>query len=294
MSRFLRHFLCVSEAKRKRCAHEAEYDAQRRELHEQQRVPLRRSGCGELELLKPQRPRSCAGEERGDGGGQQRPVLQPAHGEHLHGKGRGGERRPEQPRKARGYARYQHQPRRVLHAQQPPHAVGYCRAELHRHALAARAAAEEVRQPGGAHDEGHEPERYVLPVRVPDLEHHAHAVFAAHAVVLICPGHQRADDAEEGQKPGRMRVPDRAQIQQHAPEQGVDCADYDARRYGGGGQNQGLFHTFHLSKSKKADAPAHGMRRAQKSSAQCGSGLTAEGDLIPCVYFLRNLLPVFM
>ena len=91
-----------------------------------------------------------------------------------------------------------------------------------------------------------------------------------------------------------MRVPDRAQIQQHAPEQGVDCADYDARRYGGGGQNQGLFHTFHLSKNKKADAPAHGTRRAQKSSAQCGYGLTAEGDLIPCFYFLRNLLPVFM
>lgn len=194
-------------------------------------------------------------------------MLEPARRQHLHGEGRGSKGRSEQAREARSYARYQHEPRRVLDSQKPPDPVRDGRAELHRHALASRAAAEQMRQPGCAHDKGHEPERYLAALAVARLEHHAHAALTALSVVLIRPGHGRANKAQEGHEPHDMRVPDRAEVQQHPPKEGIHGPYGDARRYGGEYEYERPFHIQHLSKQKSRCSRARPMPRAEVISS---------------------------
>lgn len=165
--------------------------------------------------------------------------------------------------------------------------------ELDRGALPARAAAEEMGQSGGADDEGHEAQRDGLTLCVAGLKDHAHAVFTACSVPLIRPGHERSYQPQEGQEPGRVRVTDCAEIQQYPPENGVHRAYGYACRDGNCYENERLFHNFHLITAKSRCFRARRLPRAEVISSRRFRP-AAEGDLIPCVHFLRNLAPVFM
>lgn len=133
----------------------------------------------------PEHLRNLACGEGGNGGREQGRHLEVASQQDFERERDGRERGLEKAREACRHACHEQNAGSVLHVNLRADVVAEGGANLHRHALAARTAPEEVRDPGRHHDERDEAERNLLLFAVCDIENDSHAAFGALADFFV-------------------------------------------------------------------------------------------------------------
>ena len=142
----------------------------------------------------------------------------------------------EKAREACRHACHEQNAGSVLHVDFRTHVVAEGGANLHRHALAARTAPEEVRDPGRHHDERDEAERNFLLLAVRDIENDSHAAFRALSEFLVREHDGDAPECERRNPVQRVCIADCADAVEHLAEESGKRTDDGSEEQGRNGE----------------------------------------------------------